>query len=253
MSAMKLVVIGGTGRIGARTVDLLRQRGHEVVAAAPALGVNTITGEGLHRAIAQAQVVIDVSDSPSFEPEAAMRFFDTSGRALFSAEGDAPVRHHVALSVVGVDQVPGQAYYRAKLAQEKMIMASGMPYTIIRSTQFFEFLRIIADAHIKDDVVRIARGLFQPVAADDVAAMVAAVAVAAPGNGIIEIAGPQRAPFFEVIARYLQAIGDPRRVVEDPQARYFGGSLSDTSLVPSTPARLGRLTLDAWLSRCRVP
>src|SRR5207302_4722637 len=205
---MKIVVIGGTGRIGSKTVAILRQSGHEVVAASPSSGVNTITGEGLKEALAGAKVVIDLANSPSFEDRAVLEFFETSGRNLLAAEAAAGVRHHVALSIVAIDRTDN-GYFRAKLAQEKLIEASGIPYTIIRSTQFMEFLRGIADSGAEGDVVRISPGLFQPIAADDVAPIVAEVALAVPRNGTVEIAGPERAPFNESVARYLKGVGDP--------------------------------------------
>jgi uncharacterized protein YbjT (DUF2867 family) len=248
---MKIVVIGGTGLIGSKTVAILRQGGHEVVAASPKRGVNTITGEGLNEAMAGAQVVIDVSNAPSFDANAVLEFFETSGRNLLAAEAAAGVRHHVTLSIVGADRVPGQGYYRAKVAQEKLVQASGIPYTIIRSTQFLEFLGIIADASTDGSVVRLAPGLLQPVAADDVAAFVTEVALADPRNGITEIAGPERAPFNEIAARYLKAVDDPRKAVKDPEARYFGGRLEEKSLVPLGEARLGHLNLEEWLRRSR--
>jgi uncharacterized protein YbjT (DUF2867 family) len=249
---MKIVVIGGTGLIGSKTVAILRQRGHEVVAAAPDTGVNTITGEGLKEAVAGTQVVIDVANSPSFEDSAVLKFFETSGRNLLAAEAAAGVRHHIALSIVGDDRSPGIGYFRAKVAQEKLIEASGIPYTIIRSTQFLEFLRAIADSSANGNVVRISPGLFQPIAADDVAAIVADVALAAPRNGIVEIAGPERAPFNEIVARYLKAVGDPRQVVSDPEARYYGGRVEELSLVPLGQARLGRIGFDEWLRRSQA-
>jgi uncharacterized protein YbjT (DUF2867 family) len=248
---MKIVVIGGTGLIGSKTVAILRQGGHEVVAASPKRGVNTITGEGLNEAMAGAQVVIDLSNAPSFNANAVLEFFETSGRNLLAAEAAAGVRHHVTLSIVGADRVPGQGYYRAKVAQEKLVQASGIPYTIIRSTQFLEFLGTIADASTDGSVVRLAPGLLQPVAADDVAAFVTKVALADPRNGIAEIAGPERAPFNEIVARYLKAVDDPRKVVKDPEARYFGGRLEEKSLVPLGEARLGHLNLEEWLRRSR--
>src|SRR5262245_4663439 len=246
---MKIVVIGGTGLIGSKTVDMLRQGGHEVVAASPQTGVNTITGEGLTAAMAGTQVVIDLANAPSFEDKAVLAFFETSGRDLLAAEAAAAVRHHVALSIVGTDRTPDNGYFRAKVAQEHLIEASGIPYTIIRSTQFLEFLGGIATASTEGTMVRLSPGLFQPIAADDVAAIVAEVALAAPRNGIIEIAGPERAPFNAIVARYLQAIGDPRQVVRDPEARYYGGRVEEHSLVPLGDARLGRIGLDEWLRR----
>src|SRR5919109_2799944 len=246
---MKIVVIGGTGLIGSKTVAILRQRSHEVVAAAPNTGVNTITGEGLKDAMAGTEVVIDLANSPSFEDKAVLEFFQTSERHLLPAEAAAGVRHHVALSIVGDDRTPDNGYFRAKVAQEKLIENSGIPYTIIRSTQFLEFLRAIADSSADGNMVRLSPGLFQPIAADDVAAIVADVALAAPRNGIVEIAGPERAPFNEIVARYLKALGDPRTVVRDPEARYFGGRVDERSLVPLGEARLGRIGLDEWLRR----
>ena len=249
---MKIVVIGGTGLIGSKTVALLRQGGHEVVAASPNTGVNTLTGEGLEEAMAGAQVVIDLANSPSFEDRAVLEFFETSGHNLLAAEASAGVRHHVALSIVGTDRSPDNGYFRAKLAQEKLIEASGIPYTLIRSTQFLEFLGAIADSSADGNLVRLPPGLFQPIAADDVAAIVAEVALAAPRNGLVEIAGPERAPFNEFVARYLKAVGDPREVVPDPEARYFGGRLEARSLVPLGAARLGRLGFDDWLRRAQA-
>jgi len=216
---MKIVVIGGTGLIGSKTVAILRQGGHEVVAASPSSGVNSITGEGLKEAMAGTQVVIDLANSPSFEDRAVLEFFETSGRNLLAAEAAAGVRHHVALSIVGTDRTPDNGYFRAKVAQEKLIETSGIPYTIIRSTQFLEFLGAIAASSTDETMVRLSPGLFQPIAADDVAA-IAEVALAPPRNGIVEIAGPERAPFNEIVARYLKAVGDPREVVSDPEARY---------------------------------
>ena len=248
---MKIVVIGGTGLIGSKTVAILRQGGHEVVAASPNTGVNTITGAGLKAALAGAQVVIDLANSPSFEDKAVLEFFETSGRNLLAAEAAAGVRHHVALSIVGTDR-SDNGYFRAKVAQEKLIEASGIPYTIIRSTQFLEFLGGIAASSAEGDKVRISTGLFQPIAADDVAAIVADVALATPANGIIEIAGPERAPFNEIVARYLKAVGDPRQFASDPEARYFGGRVEELSLVPLGEARLGRIGFDEWLRRSQA-
>jgi uncharacterized protein YbjT (DUF2867 family) len=249
---MKIVVIGGTGLIGSKTVAILRQGGHEVVAASPNSGVNTITGEGLKEAVAGAQVVIDLANSPSFDAKPALEFFETSGRNLLAAEAAAGVRHHVALSVVGTDRMPDSGYFRAKVAQEKLIEASGTPYTIIRSTQFLEFLGRIADSSANGNMVRLSPGLFQPIAADDVAAIVADVALAAPRSGIVEIAGPERAPLNEIIARYLKAVGDPREVVSDPEAPYSGGRVEERSLVPLGEARLGRIGFDEWLRRSQA-
>jgi uncharacterized protein YbjT (DUF2867 family) len=248
---MKIVVVGGTGLIGSKVVAKLKQKGHEALAAAPNTGVNTITGEGLKSALAGAEVVIDVANSPSFEDKAVLEFFETSERNLLPAETEAGVRHHVALSIVGIDR-SDNGYFRAKLAQEKLITTAGIPYTIIRSTQFLEFLRGIADSSTDGKTVRISPGAFQPIAAEDVSAIVADAALAAPRNGIVEIAGPQRAPFNEIVARYLKAIGDPREVVSDPEARYFGSRVEEHSLVPLGEARLGRIGFDEWLRRSRA-
>jgi uncharacterized protein YbjT (DUF2867 family) len=249
---MKIVVIGGTGLIGSKTVGILRQGGHEVVAASPKSGINTITGEGLKEAMAGAQVVIDLANSPSFDDKAVLEFFETSGRNLLAAEAAAGVGHHVALSIVGTDRTADNGYFRAKVAQEKLIEASGIPYTIIRATQFLEFLGTIAATSADGNLVRLSPGLFQPIAADDVAAIVADVALAAPRSGIVEIAGPERAPFNEIIARYLKAVGDPREVVSDPEARYWGGRVEERSLVPLGEARLGRIGFDEWFRRSRA-
>jgi uncharacterized protein YbjT (DUF2867 family) len=248
---MKIVVIGGTGLIGSKTVPILRRGGHEVLAASPSSGVNSITGEGLKEAMAGAQVVIDLTNSPSFEDRAVLEFFETSGRNLVLAEAAASVRHHVALSIVAIDRTDN-GYFRAKVAQEKLIETSGISYTIIRATQFMEFLGGIADSSADGNLVRLPPCLFQPIAADDIAPIVAEVALAPPRNGIIEIAGPELAPFNEIVARYLKAVGDPREVASDPEARYWGGRVEERSLVPLGEARLGRIGLDEWLRRSKA-
>jgi uncharacterized protein YbjT (DUF2867 family) len=248
---MKIVVIGGTGLIGSKTVAILRQGGHEVVAASPRSGINTITGEGLKEAMAGTQVVIDLANSPSFEDKAVLEFFEISGRNLLAAETAANVRHHVALSIVAIDRTDN-GYFRAKVAQEKLIKSSGIPYTIVRSTQFLEFLGGIADSSSDGNAVRLPPILFQPIAADDVAAIVADVALATPRSGIVEIAGPERAAFNEIIARYLKAVGDPREVVSDSEARYWGSRVDEYSLVPLGEARLGRVSFDAWFRRSQA-
>jgi uncharacterized protein YbjT (DUF2867 family) len=249
---MKIVIIGGTGLIGSKTTAILRQGGHEVVAASPKSGVNTITGEGLKEAVAGAAVVIDLTNSPSFEDKAVMEFFQASGRNLLAAEAAAGVRHHVALSIVGSDRSRDIGYFRAKVVQENLVKASGIPYSIIRSTQFLEFLGGIANSGADGNTVRISPGPFQPIAADDVASIVAEVAIAPPRNGTVEIAGPERAPFHEFVARYLKAVGDSRKVVSDPEARYFGGRVEEHTLVPMGEARLGRIGLDEWMRRSRA-
>jgi len=250
-TSMKIVVIGGTGLIGSKTVAILRQGGHEVVAGSPQSGINTITGEGLKEAMAGTQVVIDLANSPSFEDKAVLEFFETSGRNLLAAEAAANVRHHVALSIVAIDRTDN-GYFRAKVAQEKLIESSGIPYTIVRSTQFMEFLRGIADSSGDGNKVKLPPILFQPIASDDVAANVADAALAPPRNGIVEIAGPERAPFNEIVSRYLKAVGDPREVVSDPKAGYWGGPVEEHSLVPLGEARLGHIGLDEWLRRSQA-
>lgn len=244
---MKIVVIGGTGLIGGKVVTNLRQKGHEVVAASPNTGVNTITGEGLAEALAGAQVVIDVANSPSFEDEAVMAFFTTSGRNLLAAEADAGVRHHIALSVVGTDRLPQSGYLRAKVAQEDLIKASGIPYTIVRSTQFFEFLGGIAQSSTDGQTVRLSPAHVQPVASDDVAALVAEAATMAPANGVIELAGPERIGLDDLVRRYLAAKHDTREVVTDVRARYFGTELNDKSLTPGDNPHIGTTSFETWL------
>jgi uncharacterized protein YbjT (DUF2867 family) len=249
---MKIVIIGGSGLIGSKTAPILRQGGHEVVAASPKTGVNSFTGEGLKDVMAGTQVVIDLANAPSWEDKAVLEFFETAGRNIFAAEAAAGVRHHVAVSIVGADRMPDNGYFRAKVAQEKLIQKAGIPYTIIRSTQFMEFLGGIADSGADGGVIRLSPGMFQPIAADDVAAITADVALAAPRSGIVEIAGPERAPLSDIVARYLKALGDPRPVVSAPEARYFGGRVEERSLVPLGEARLGRIGLDEWLRRSQT-
>src|ERR1043166_9198840 len=248
---MKIVIIGGTGLIGSKTVAMLGQGGHDVVAASPNTGVNTITGEGLKEAMAGTQVVVDLANSPSFEDKAVLEFFETSGRNLLAAEAAADVQHHVALSIVAIDRTDN-GYFRAKVTQEKLIEAAGIPYTTVRATQFMEFHGGIADSSVDGSKVKLAPILFQPIASEDVAAMVADVALATPRNGIVEIAGPERAPLNEIIARYLKAIGDSRAVVSDPEARYWGGRVEEHSLVSLGEVRLGRIGLDEWLRRSKA-
>lgn len=245
---MKIVVIGGTGLIGSKTVNKLRQLGHEVIAASPASGVNTITGEGLAAVMEGTDVVIDVANSPSFENKAVMEFFETSGRNLLAAEAAAGVKHHVALSVVGTDRLPDSGYFRAKLAQENLIRRSGMPYSIVHSTQFFEFLGSIAASGAKGEAIHLSPALMQPIASDDVAAAMADVALGAPVNGIIEIAGPEKIGQAALVARYLAKMNDPRSVVPDAQALYFGAAINDQSLVPGPGARIGKINFETWFA-----
>jgi len=244
---MKIVVIGGTGLIGSKLVALLRQRGQEVLAASPNSGVNTLTGEGLPAALAGAQVVVDVANSPSFEDDAVMKFFQTAGRNLLEAEAAAGVRHHVALSVVGADRLPESGYLRAKVAQEQLIEASGTPYTILRSTQFFEFGGRIADEASDGNTVKVPAGaLIQPILSDDVVAELAEIALGQPLNGIVEIGGPERFQFTDFIARALSAKSDTRHVVGETKGRYFGTELKEKSLVPGEAARIGKTRFDVW-------
>ncbi|HVX43675.1 MAG TPA: SDR family oxidoreductase [Mycobacteriales bacterium] len=244
---MKIVVIGGTGLIGRQMVPILRGRGHDVLPASPSSGVDTITGAGLDEALAGAQVVVDLANSPSFEDQAVMEFFRTSGTNLLAAEAEAGVGHHVALTIVGADRVPDSGYMRAKIAQEQVIEAAEVPYTIVRSTQFLEFMRAAADAGAEGGTVRVPAAALQPIAAADVAAAVSEVALAGPANGIIEIAGPDRIPFPDIIRDVLAAAGDPRPVIGDEHARYFGTELTDDSITAGPDARLGPTTLAQWL------
>lgn len=246
---MKIVVIGGTGLIGANLVDRLRGHGHAVLAASPRSGVNTLTGEGLAEALVDAQVVVDVANSPSFEDQAVMEFFETSGRHLLAAEHAAGVKHHLALSVVGSDRLPGSGYLRAKLAQEGLIKASGIPYTILRSTQFFEFVGGIIEAGADGGVIRLSPALVQPIAADDVAAALADLALGPPLNGTVEVAGPEPLPLDELARKAMAANGDGRQVVADVHARYFGAELDDGSLTPGQHPILGTTYFQNWLQR----
>lgn len=244
---MKIVVIGGTGLIGTQLVNALRAQGHEALAASPNTGVNTITGEGLAQALAGAQVVVDVANSPSFEDQAVMAFFETSGRNLLAAETRAGVAHHVALSVVGTERLQDSGYFRAKLAQETLIQSSSRPYTIVRATQFFEFMGAIAGSAAQGSSVRLSPAHMQPIASADVAEQLAAVALAEPLNGLVELAGPQRLGMADFVQQYLAATGDTRQVVADAAAPYFGTVLDDTSLTPGDAPRLGSRSFAAWL------
>jgi uncharacterized protein YbjT (DUF2867 family) len=246
---MKLVVIGGSGLIGSKVVAKLRDQGHEAVPASPNSGVNTLTGEGLADAVEGADVVVDVSNSPSFEDAAVLEFFETSTRNLLDAEAAAGVRHHVALSVVGTDGLPESGYLRAKVAQEKLIQGSSIPFSIVHATQFFEFVGRIADEATDGDTVRLPPVLFQPIAADDVAAAVCRVAVGDPLNGMVEVAGPEQFRFDELVQRALTARHDPRHVVADPDALYFGAHLSERSIVPGDGARLAETRFEDWLGQ----
>ena len=246
---MKLVIIGGTGLIGSKLVTKLREHGHEAVPASPDTGVNTVTGEGLADILRGASVVVDVSNSPSFEEKAVMDFFTTSTRNILKHAGAAGVRHYVALSVVGTERIPDSPYLRAKNAQETLIKGGGIPYSIVHATQFFEFVKRIADEATVGTTVRVPPVLFQPMAADDVAKAVGRVVVGAPVNGIVEVAGPQQFRFDELIRQGLAAYKDPREVVADPHARYFGAELDENSLVPWGEVRLGDIRFDEWLGQ----
>lgn len=246
---MKVVVIGGSGLIGTKLVGLLARAGHDVVAASPSKGIDTLTGKGLVAALADADVLVDVSNSPSFEDRAVLDFFETSGRNLIAAAHAAGVGHYVALSVVGSERLPDSGYFRAKLAQEALIQASGLPYTILRATQFFEFLDAIAASGAAGQAIRLPAAAFQPILSDDVAAALADVALAEPVNDTVELAGPDRLPMATLIGRYLAARGDARAVVADPDARYFGAAIDDRTLVPGANARLGAVRFEDWLAR----
>jgi len=245
---MKIVVIGGSGLIGSKVVSKLRALGHEVVAASPASGVNTITGEGLAEALEGSQVVVDVANSPSFEDKAVLEFFETSGRNLLGAEEKAGVAHHVALSVVGTDRLAESGYFRGKIAQEKLIKASKIPYSIVHSTQFFEFLGGIAQSGTVGGTVHLSPAYVQPIASEDVADAVVAVTLNAPLNGTVEVAGPERVRLSELVQRYLTTINDPRIVTPDVHARYFGAELTDDMLVPGKNPRIGAIDFETWFA-----
>lgn len=246
---MKILVIGGTGLIGSKLVKLLTDRGHEAIAASPATGVNTITGEGLDAALSGVDVVVDVANSPSFEDKAVLEFFQTSGRNLLAAEKRAGVRHHVALSVVGTRRLAESGYFRGKIAQEDLIEAAGIPYTIVHSTQFFEFLGGIVQSGTQGDEVRLSSAYVQPIASDDVALAMADATLGAPVNGIVEIAGPEKVRLSELAQRYMGKIGDTRTVQADAGVRYFGALLEDDTLVPGSGPRLGKVDFETWFSR----
>jgi uncharacterized protein YbjT (DUF2867 family) len=244
---MKIVVIGGTGLIGSRVVALLREKGHEVLAASPSSGVNTLTGEGLAEALAGARVVVDLANSPSFEDAAVLAFFQTAGRTLLAAELAAGVGHHVALSIVGLELSPGNGYYRAKLAQEALIKASPTPWTILRSTQFFPFAQTVVQSGVVDGEIRLSTGMMQPIAPDDVAAFVAEAALAPPANATIEIAGPEPIRLNAFARAWMDAHGDARPIVADPHTPFWGEELDDRSLTPQGHPRLGKTTFAEWL------
>jgi uncharacterized protein YbjT (DUF2867 family) len=246
---MKIIVIGGSGLIGKKVVTNLRQRGHEVVAASPSSGVNTVTGEGLAQALAGAKVVVDVANAPSWEDSAVLAFFETSGRNLLAAEAVAGVGHHAALSVVGTDRLLGSGYFRAKMAQEKLIQAGPIPYTIVRATQFFEFVGGIAKEATEGQTVRLPSALMRPIAADDVAAAMADVALAKPLNGTFELAGPEPIRQDDLVRQFLNATRDPRKVITDPNALYYGLTLNDQSLTPGEHPLLGPTRFEDWLRR----
>ncbi|KQZ78896.1 MULTISPECIES: SDR family oxidoreductase [unclassified Pseudomonas] len=246
---MKIVVIGGSGLIGSKLVNILQERGHDVLAASPSTGVNSITREGLAEAMDGADVVVDVANAPSWEDQAVLDFFETSSRNLLAAEAAAGVRHHVALSIVGTDRLPDNGYFRAKVAQEKLIKASGIPYTLLRATQFFEFVGGIAQSFAVGDAIYASPALIQPMASDDVVAALADVVLAAPVNGTVEVAGPEALPIDELVRRFLRATQDNRKVVADVNARYFGSVLDDQSLTAGKNARLGAIRFEDWLAQ----
>ena len=246
---MKIVVVGGTGLIGSRLVKILREHGHEAVAASPKSGVNSITGVGLAEVLDGSSAVVDVTNSPSWEDDAVLQFFETSTRNLLTYEADAGVRHHVALSVVGTERLSESGFFRAKIAQESLIKSSSIPYTIVRATQFFEFLKGLADISMVDGKVHLAPVLFQPMAADDVASGVAVVALGPPVNGTVEIAGPEQFRLDELVRRRLASLHDPREVIADPNARYAGAKISERTLVPDTKPRLGETSFATWVAQ----
>jgi uncharacterized protein YbjT (DUF2867 family) len=246
---MKIVVIGGTGLIGSKLVNKLREDGHEAIAAAPNIGVNTVTGEGLAEVLNGASVVVDASNSPSWEDTAVLKFFETSTRNLLAYEAAAGVKHHVALSVVGTDRLAESGYFRAKIAQEKLIQESSIPYSIVHATQFFEFVKGLADISMVSDKVHLPPVLFQPMAAEDVASAVGRIAVGQPVNGIVEIAGPEQFRVDELVRRRLASLKDPRQVIADPNALYSGARLSEKTLVPGKDARLGETRFETWLTQ----
>jgi uncharacterized protein YbjT (DUF2867 family) len=249
---MKIVVIGGTGLIGSKLVKKLREKGHDAIAASPNTGVNTITGEGLKEALSGAEVVVDLANAPVWEDKAVLEFFETSGRNLLAAEKAAGVKHHLALSIVGSDRSPDSGYLRAKVAQETLIKASGVPYTILRSTQFFEFVGGIVNSGAEGDVIRLSPALFQPIASDDVVANLAELTLAPPLNGIVEVAGPEARPMDKFASEFLAASGDSRKVITDVHWRYFGTELNDRSLTPGDHPRLGVIRFDEWLRRSQA-
>ncbi|MFC6190167.1 SDR family oxidoreductase [Dyadobacter subterraneus] len=245
---MKIVVIGGSGLIGSKVVSKLSALGHEVIAASPNLGVNTITGEGLAQVLIGTDVVVDVANSPSFEDKAVLEFFETSGRNLLAAEADAGVKHHVALSVVGTDRLAESGYFRGKIAQEKLIKESPIPYTIVHSTQFFEFLGGIAQSGTQGNTVHLSPAFVQPISSEDVAAAVADATLGAPINGTVEIAGPEKIRLSDLVQRYLTEMNDPRKVVSDVHARYFGAELTDEMLVPGKNPIIGAIDFETWFT-----
>jgi uncharacterized protein YbjT (DUF2867 family) len=250
---MKIVVVGGTGLIGSKLIEKLREDGHQAEPASPASGVNTLTGEGLAAALEGVAVVVDVTNSPSFEDAAVLRFFQTSTRNLLKTEATAGVGHHVALSVVGTERLSESGYFRGKVAQEELIEGGSIPYSIVHATQFFEFIKSIADDATDGDTVRLAPVLIQPIAADDVASAVRRIVVGSPVNGIVEVAGPQRLRLDELVRRYLNARHDPRDVVADPEARYFGAKLGERTLLPGDDAILAETRFEDWFDRTAIP